>query len=210
MLGRKNANELLRISGRFLVFALAAAGLASTLPTAALGSSDQTLGAMVSSDDGEKVLVLRGGSIDSKPEGSYAVTASLLKVPCPGLYSFQAEGEDQNSNSVSSYTASLVLSDFSARPQRARCGTAVPAQRGRGSLVVSGESSEPLRLKGWRGGGGNFTGTLLLRGLPRCEEPYTLLSSFNLGDWHRSFSYRLEVTEVTVTQEGTRVPGVGC
>ncbi len=210
MLGWKNANNLLRIFGRFFVFAIVAAGSAAGLPAAALGSSGQSLGVLLSSEEGERVLVLRGVSIDSRPEGSYAVTASLLKIPCPGSYSFQAEGEDQSNGSVSSYTATLVLSRFSAEPESARCGTEIPDHRGRGKLVISGESSEPLRLIGWRGGAGSFTGNLLLRGLPRCEESYTLFSSFSLRGWRRSFLYRLEVINVKVTQEGLRVPGVGC
>ena len=207
MVGRKNACKLLRIFGR--VFALAATVVA-VAPAAAFGSSGQSLGVLLSSADREKILVLRGSSNDSKPEGSFSVTASLLKIPCPGIYTFQAEGEDQDTGSVNSYTATLSLSRFSAVPASTRCGIVVPGARGRGKLVVSGESSEPLRLNAWRGGSGSFTGNLLLRGLPRCEEPYTLFSSFKLRGWHRSFSYHLEVTEVTVTQEGARVPGVGC
>jgi hypothetical protein len=209
MVGRKNADGRLRIFGWFFAYVVLALGHVAADPVAALGSPDQSLGVMLSSED-EKILVLRGSSIDSKPEGSYSVTVTLLKIPCPGTYSFQAEGEDQNSGSVNSYTATLVLSDLSAKPRGAPCGRTVPDQRGHGKLVVSGESSEPLRLVGGRGGTGSFTGSLLLRGLPECEKPYTLFSSFDLRGWRRSFTFRLEVTDVTVTVEGERVPGAGC
>ncbi len=173
-------------------------------------SSMLSLGVKISREStGREFLVVRGGSVDSAPTGEFSITAGVFRVPCPGRYKVQAEGENQLNGVSSTYTAAIALSRFSPRPATARCGVPLPLRPGSGTVDLVGES-ELLSLSGSRAGTGNFQGRLTLRELPQCEGAYTLSADFDLQGWRRTYDYRLSVLSVVVTQEGVVYPSLGC
>jgi hypothetical protein len=175
-------------------------------------SSTVTLGVRVSHQQTERpTLTIRGTSFDSQVPGEYTVTASLPRIPCPGKYHFVSEGEDQANGNSNSYTASIILSHFATTSQAMQCGTRLPRAAGKASVVLAGpDSSTPLQLSGWRSQPEAFSGTLILQGLPECDEPYTLIAHFSLRGWRPTFTYKVNVAEAKVAQQGIEATPPGC
>jgi hypothetical protein len=177
-------------------------------PDHSYGAPPSALGVEISDANAkESILSIRGDHGESRPTGNYAVTTAVTQVPCPGPYRFLAEGEDQSTGSVTTYSAAMVLSRFRSQPQGLTCGEALPRAPGQASLVLrGGDAGNPLRLSGRRGGFGDFVGVLRLSRYPRCDVAYELRSQFKLQGWVRTFTYEARFYEAVLTYSDNVTP----
>lgn len=141
--------------------------------------------------NGKEAMTIRGASIGTEPS-HFSAVATLSRVPCPGLYQYEAETENEERGALSAYRAMVSLTPFS--PDRSPpCGAAPPPQPGVLSISVS-TKGEPIDfVNASRSGSGGFFGDFTTTEEPVCGQTYSLSVGVDLRSWSRSIRYRLKV-----------------
>jgi hypothetical protein len=131
--------------------------------------------------------------------GHYRVAARLPRVPCSGLYRFEAVGANLADGTTSDYVADVRLKQLKVKGAALKCGSALPARFGRGGakveLVGIGETNRDRRitLGGTRVDDGSFAGTMDIASI-LCRGPYRFLAAFRDREGHRiQISYRFSL-----------------
>lgn len=201
-----NRFQLLPLALPILVLSMAGCGSPGDESSEALPSKEiMRVRAFADSEETEPIVSLRARSGQSPTElGSYAVTVTLLRIPCAGRIDFSAAGENLATGDSSTYSARFNLSRPQIASASTSCGTRVPSSTfGKGIARMFNASRELLMLNVHRASRSSFRGQLHLLGLPSCA-PNLLVVTLWLDGKRQRYEYVTELDQVSRHEQGQR------
>ncbi len=187
-----------------LALALSASPAGRATEAESLDESTFTVGFELSRSGAERpTLAVRGHrSSGIGASGPFEVSANVSRIPCAGVYRFEAGQENTRNGNSASYSARIRLLD--PEPPL-RCGIAPPPLPGEVEVSLTVRESELFHLRGERHNAGLFEGTLNVARLPECGQPYRLEARLDLAGWDRSVDFKVRILEVDATFQGKPV-----